>query len=53
MSQDLRFIRSAVEQTATHLDARVIAWATVLVALAGLLGAVAGGLLTVWLSGGH
>ena len=50
MSQDLSVIGSAVEQTANRMDARVMAWTTGLVALAGLLGAVVGGLLTVLLS---
>jgi hypothetical protein len=53
MSQDLSFIRSAVEQTASHQDARALAWTTALVAVAGLLGAVIGGLLTVWLTAKH
>lgn len=53
MSQDLSFIRSAVEQTANRQDARALAWTTALVAGAGLLGAVIGGLLTAWLTAKH
>jgi hypothetical protein len=50
MSQDLSVIGSAVEQTANRMDARVIAWTTGMVALAGLLGAVIGGLVTALLT---
>ncbi len=53
MSQDLSVIGSAVEQTANRMDARVMAWTTGLVALAGLLGAVIGGLLTALLTSSH
>jgi hypothetical protein len=50
MSQDLSFIRSAVEQTASRQDARALAWTTALVALSGILGGVVGALLTSLLS---
>lgn len=53
MSQDLSVIGSAVEQTANRRDARLMAWATGLVALAGLVGAVVGGLLTALLTSQH
>jgi hypothetical protein len=53
MSQDLSVIGSAVEQTANRMDARALAWTTGLVALAGLVGAVIGGLLTALLTSPH
>jgi len=46
MSQNLSFISSAIEQTANRQDSRVLAWTTGLVALAGVLGAVLGVVLT-------
>jgi hypothetical protein len=53
MSQDLSIIGRAVEQTAIRMDARALAWTTGMVALAGLLGAVVGGLLTALLTSSH
>lgn len=50
MSQDLSVIGGAVDQTATRMDARALAWTTALVALAGLIGAVIGGIATALLS---
>jgi hypothetical protein len=44
--QNLTFIKSAVEQTTSHLDTRFVAWATGLVALSGVVGGVVGALLT-------
>ena len=48
-SQDLTFIKAAVEQTGSRLESRFIAWATVFVALSGVVGAVVGGLVAHFL----